>query len=231
MFSCMNNFDKIFFKKYIPEWNEILGIVHGHFIIILNKIITNITILFLLPSFIYYKSLLLQENIDFLYFEIYLFCTFVKLIYDIFDWYNDVWIITNTWVVDLEWSFLSSNNVSLKFDNIEWVEVDQSWIWDSVLWKWNLIIHKIWEWDFTLKDASNPYKAVDMIEEFSTMNFDEDDETEEDEDRFEEVISILSDVIKNHLNTKKDEFEDEIIDEWEIIKEKAREKKWTIDLS
>ncbi len=57
--------------------------------------------------------------IPFFVFEIYLLLIFSKLIYDIFNWYNDVWIITDSGVVDLDWALFSTDMTTVKFENIE----------------------------------------------------------------------------------------------------------------
>jgi hypothetical protein len=54
-----------------------------------------------------------------MYLEIYLFIIYIKIIYDIFDWYNDVWIITDSGVVDLDWSIFKTKMSTIDFDNIE----------------------------------------------------------------------------------------------------------------
>lgn len=228
----MNKFDNFFFKSYVSEWSEILWVIHWHFIIVLNKVLSGLLLFAIIPSFLYFESLLLQEKVPFLYFEVYLILTFIKVVYDIFDWYCDVWIITDSGVVDLEWSFLQNNNVSLKFENIEWIEVEQSWLWDKVLWKWMLVIHKVWDWTFTLPDASRPFAAVDEIEEASNMHFDEDDWVE-DGQSFNDVMHFLWDVIKDHIDKKEEtnDYDTPEYDDLEELKEKIKRKDWTIDLS
>lgn len=239
----MNEYDRFFFKSFVSEWSEILGVIHGHIIQIISTIIWNMLLLAIIPSYLYFKSWLIQETVPFLYFEAYLILVFLKITYDIFDWYNDVWIITDSWVVDLEWSFLNSNNVSLKFENIEGIEVEQKWLWDKVFWKWELVIHKVWEWTFTLPDAAAPYDAVNRIEEASSMHFDWDED--EDHEWYDDVMHVLSSVVKDHLDKKswriewlpdyEGEFDFEELspeyNELEELKEKVRKKEWTIDLS
>jgi hypothetical protein len=93
----MNKFDRTFFKKYIPEWNEIVWIVHEHFLVILDNIIITLSFWALFPAFLYRESEILNNNIPFLYLEIWLFIVFIKVLYNIFDRYNDVFIITDSW--------------------------------------------------------------------------------------------------------------------------------------
>lgn len=231
----MNNFEKTFFKKYIPEWSKIKGIIHEHWIKIINKLLIWLILLTFIPSFLMYNSLFLQEKIPFMYFEIYLIIIFLKIIYDIFDWYNDVWIITEDGIIDLDWSFLKVSSVSVKYENIEWIWVEQNWIIDKILNKWDIIIHKVWDDTFKLVDAKVPYKALNEIENFSN-EIKENAQAEKDEferTRFDLIIESLWWVVDKYLDekslnwtntikrnqkkSKKENFSEEIIlEEWTI---------------
>ena len=63
-----------------------------------------------LPSVFYYYSISIQKIVPFYALEILLIIVFIKTIYDIFDWYNDVWIITDCSVIWLERSLLKENS-------------------------------------------------------------------------------------------------------------------------
>jgi hypothetical protein len=67
----------------------------------------------------YYESGRFQELIPFSYFEIYLILVYLKVIYDVFDWYNDAWIITERNVIDLKWALLYIRVNSVDYESIE----------------------------------------------------------------------------------------------------------------
>ena len=223
----MNSFEQTFFKKYTPEWQDIRGIIHEHWLKIVNNILVVVWLFTLLPSFVYFNSLRLQEIIPFVFFEIYLYIMFIKIIYDIFDRYNDVWIITGEWVVDLDWSLFSTNMTTVKFENIEWVEVEQYWLMDSIFNKWDIVIHKIGTWEFRLPDARIPYESLDEIEKIS-----KEKSKWKKKDRFETILEALSWVVENYLdsngmtqnNKQKEKYDSTYLQE-------IKEKKWTIDLN
>lgn len=221
----MNNFELKFFRKYVPEWDEMLGVIHEHWI----KIVDNILVLFglfsVIPAFMYYNSYRLQEWIPFYFLEIYLFLVFTKLVYDIFDRYNDVWIITSSGVVDLDWALFSTDMTTVKYENIEWVEVEQYWVMDTIFNKWDIIIHKIGTWEFRLPDAEIPYDSLDQIEKFSKKNT-----VNKKDDRFDMVMEALSGVVENYMDVsgvkkkaKNTKIEAEYFKNIEV-------KEWTIDL-
>ncbi len=221
----MNKFDINFFQKYIPEWQELISVIHTHPIQILKWLMVKISLFAILPSFFFYYSKSLQEFVPFYVLESLLIIVFVKVIYDIFDWYNDVWIITNDWVISLERSFLKTNADSISFDNIEWIWVEQEWIFDKLFMKWDLVIHKIWDDSFVLKDAINPFKAVDTLEEIS--QYEEEEHIEDD--KFDMIMDALWWVVWNYLENK-DTQKDEKQQKLEEVIEKVEKSKSTIDL-
>ncbi len=232
----MNKFDSLFFAKYVPKESKVIDIAHKHIIVIIDKILINYIFWVILPTFIYYNSLSIQSFIPFFVLEIFILCIYFKNIYDIFNWYNDVWVITNDGVIELQWSLFSSTSVSVKYQSIEWLEIIQDWIIDTILWKWDIIIHKIW-WknNFLLPSAS---KAYDKLEKIETILKKEKSKEEEEnskknaqskEKNFETILEALSWVVWDYIKDnwyKKDDSQEKV----ELIK-KIKEKKWTIDLS
>lgn len=224
----MNSFETKFFEKYTPEWHTIKTVIHEHWIKIVDNLILSFWMAVFVPSIIYYYSGRVQELIPFYVFEIYLIIIFVKIVYDIFDRYNDVWIVTDKGIVDLDWALFKTNMKTVNYENIEWVEVEQNSIWDKLLRKWNLVIHKIWDDVFMLEDARIPYKAINEIEKIR----EEVKEFEEDaEDKFDMVMDTLSWVVREYLwknwvpwdKQSSEDFREELL-------EKSKSKSGTIDL-
>ncbi len=193
----MNNFEKKFFKRYVPEWQEIKEVIHGHWIKVIWKLFFRTFWWAILPSFIYYQSFSIREFIPFYILEFFLIAVFIKLVYIIFDWYNDVWIVTNDWVIELDWRLFRTNVNNVNYWNIEWIEVDQKNIWDKILKKWDLIIHKIWEDSFQITDCARPYLAIDIIESVA-----EESEDAKEDSKFNMVMETLSWVVEDYLERK-----------------------------
>ncbi|RKW21751.1 hypothetical protein D8B46_06890 [Candidatus Gracilibacteria bacterium] len=224
----MNKFDSDFFKKYVPEGQELLHIIHIHPIVILQNLVVELALLLALPIYFYYSSSTIHDKIPFWRFEIYLFLLFSKIIYDIFNWYNDVWIITNSAVVALDRSMLKSKTESVNFENIEGLGVDENGLMDKLLKKGGLVIHKIGEEEFLLEDCINPYKAIDIIEQASSGTPEENNITEE---RFNMILEALSGVVGDH---EKEKFSKSYKDKKDEIKKKvienAEKSEGTVDL-
>jgi len=200
----MNKFDEIFFQKYLIEWDKLLLVIHKHIIVILDKYLMWLIFGVLIPSFLYYYSLAFQ-NIPFYILEIWFLFVFWKMVYDIFDWYNDVWIVTETWIISLDWRLFNTDVVSVKFENIEWMQVEQYWIIDTLLKKWDLVIHKIWEDSFYLEDVANPFWILDRIWEVKKEEEQEIlwyENWEYKDTRFEILVKALNWIVWEYLQKK-----------------------------
>lgn len=220
----MNKFDLNFFNSYIPEWHELINVVHIHPIVIFKKLFLIIGLFVIIPSVIFYNSITIQDLVPFYYFEIYLFLVYIKVIYEVFNWYNDVWLITSSWVVSLTRALFKTNSDTLSYENIEWIWVEMNSVFDKILWKWDLVIHKIWNDTFVLKDAIMPYKAVDIIEWLWDSNKDSDIT----EERFNMILKSLNWVVWKYEDER-----DFMVDKEEEKKkyiENTEKTEWTIDL-
>ena len=221
----MNKFEKSFFSKYIYEWQKIKWILHTHFIDITLKLFLWMLMWAIFPSIMYYNSEMIRNLVPFIFLEGLLIFIFIKVIYDLFDWYNDVWIITNHWVIQLEWSLLKIDTNSVEFNKIEWLEVQQDWIMDKILKKWDILIHKIWDDSFRLYNAINPYKSIDLVEQISNQSV---LDSEFHNDKFDIIMDALWWVVENYLD-KKTEVTDKEKELNKIIS-KVENNEWTIDL-
>jgi len=190
----MNNFEQTFFKKYIPEWQEIIKVFHKHWLKVLDDIILALGLWVFVPVFLYYNSALLQKEVSFIYFEIYLIIIYFIIIYKIIDWYNDVLILTKSGITKLEWSLLKSATTNVDYEHVEWVWVEKSWIFDTIFGKWDLIIHKFWEEEIVLDDANKPYKIVNKIESITSLI-----DHPQENNRFDLMMDALGWMVHNYL--------------------------------
>lgn len=152
-----------------------------------------------IPCFLYYVVPRIRELIPFYVLEFWLIFIYVKIIYEVFDWYNDVWIITDDWIVDLKrWIFKTDIN-SIRYENIEWIEVEQNWFIDVMLKKWSIIIHKIWDEAFVMSDVMIPYWALNEIEKISKEKLADLEPEENNDDKYNMIMKALSWVVENYL--------------------------------
>lgn len=181
------------YKKYIPEDEQVLGVIHGHWLIVFQDLVLWFFFGIFIPLFFFLISDKVQELIPSHYFYIYLTLVIIKILYEIINWWNDVWILTQNAIYDLEWSLLKTKVENLYYENIEGIEVDKHRIWDSIFRKWDLIIHKFWEEELAIYNVWKPYKAADMIDQFLQP-------IEEEKDKFDMIMDTLGGVVHEYLD-------------------------------
>jgi len=229
----MNQFDKLFFSKYVSDENEVILVCHRHIVLIIDTIIVWMFFGVLVPLFFYYNSYAVGNTLfPIWYFEAYLFGIYAILVYKVIDWYTDSWIITRQGVVDLEWSLFKKEVSYIEYRNIKGVEVDESGMWNRFFHKGSVTLFIEGDEDgFILEDAEYPDEVSGVIQEI----LDDMERTKKNakKQEYELVLDALKDVVKNHLKEKKhqEEFLEEEFesDEPEYIRE-ALEKKGTLDL-
>jgi len=140
----MNYFDQTFFTKYLREGEDILFVCHKHIILIIDRIVITLFFGLFIPGFFYYNnSLSIQQLIPFNYFEVYVIFLYFYLFYKIFDWYNDVWVITDQGVVDIDWNVFARRISFVEYSDIKGAEIDTPSIFDPIFDKGNIIIHTV----------------------------------------------------------------------------------------
>jgi hypothetical protein len=175
-----------FYQKHIPEGQKIQAVIHQHWLSVMDSFIIWLSFGALLPSFMYYQSERIRNLVPFEYVELLLFLVFLKIVYELFNWYNDVWIITDHAVYDLEWSLLKTKVESIHHENIEGVEIDKHRIWDNIFNKGDIIVHKFGEEELAILNAYAPYKSVDILESFIHPS-----EEAEEIDNFDMIMDTL----------------------------------------
>lgn len=184
-----------FYSKHIPEDQEIRAILHTHWVTVFDSFLLWISFGAVIPSFLYYNSVRLQELIPFAAVEIFLFGIFLKILYELYNWYNDIWVITDTAIYDIEWSLLKTKVESVHFESIEGIEVEKHRIWDTIFNKGDIVLHRFGEDELAIFNVAYPYTAVHEIEEILAWKPEEHEEV----DRFDLIMDTLSGVVKEYL--------------------------------
>lgn len=138
----MNYFDQVFFGKYLREGEELFFVSHRHPLLIIDRILVTLFLGLAIPTFFYYNdSFQLQSLVPFLYFEAYAIFLYLFLVYKIFDWYNDVWIITDLGVIDVDWDVFTRHVIYIDYDDIRGSEVQTHSFLDSLFHKGDVSIY------------------------------------------------------------------------------------------
>ena len=138
----MNQFDTMYFGKYLGEGDELLFVCHRHPILIVDTIILWCFFGVLLPIFFYLQNTFaIADLIPLGYFDIFLLLIYFSLVYHVFDWYNDVWVITNRGIIDIQWRYFTGDVKYIEYESIHGIEVKSDSIFDPLLGKGDIQIH------------------------------------------------------------------------------------------
>ena len=120
------------------------------------------------------------------------------LMYKLFDWYVDTWIMTESTIVDMKWKWLSSNLLYIPYAKIEWVEIrTRSW-WAALLGMSDVVVKLTGNDEFTLYSARRPSDIIAFIQEVGKKKKQHD---EDEREPFDILVDSLSSVVKWHLAT------------------------------
>lgn len=125
-----------------------------------------------LPAWLY--TLVFLGDKDVVWFDLpvvyltwYLLIIWCVLMYKLFDWYNDVWIVTKHGVIDLVWSPLMKKTAFTEYKDITGIESNEKNWFDSIFKMGDIIVHLIGA-DLRITRLSHPGRAVARIQELKT---------------------------------------------------------------
>lgn len=232
----MNNFDNLFFRAYIGADSEIRDVFHRHFFVIVEDILLWMFFGLLIPAFLYGQDIfLLQTNIPEFYVYGYILILYCIVMYKLFDWYVDVWIATESTIVDMKWKWFSSNLLYIPYNKIEGIEIrTRSW-WAALLGMSDIVVKLPWNDEFTLYSAKSPTKIVTFLQDVAKHK--DGHHEEDDREPFDILVNTLSDVVKWHLTTRGKEYItreyveklDKMITKWKPIDLRTHDEKIVIE--
>jgi hypothetical protein len=119
------------------------------------------------------------------------------IMYKLFDWYVDVWIMTESTIVDMKWKWFSSDMLYIPYGKIEGIEIrTQSW-WAALLGMSDVVVKLAGEDNFTLYSARRPTDIVAFLQSVGKKK----KWHEDDREPFDILVDTLSGVVKWHLTT------------------------------
>jgi hypothetical protein len=123
--------------------------------------------------------------------------------YKLFDWYVDVWIMTENTIVDMKWKWFSSDILYIPYEKIEGIEVrTRSW-WSALLGMADIVVKLAGNDEFVLYSARRPNAIIAFIQEVGKKK---ESHHDEDKEPFDILVESLSDVVRGHLSTKGKEY-------------------------
>lgn len=188
----MSTFDTLFFEQYISENEKIEKVFHRHMFVMIEDLLVWIFFALILPSFLYYYDVFtLRTVVDSSWIHGYMLLLYFILLYKIFDWYLDVWIMTDKTLVEMRWKWFTPQLLYINYDKIESIEVrTPSWMY-SVVGISDVRVHLAGDEHHTLVSAEEPKNVVQFLQD--KLKKDEKKEAlEEDKEPFDVLVDALS---------------------------------------
>lgn len=197
----MATFDTLFFEQYINDDEKIQHVFHRHMFVMVEDLLIWLLFGLIIPSFLYFFDAFgVRTVLDSSYVHAYLFVLYFILIYKIFDWYLDVWIATNATLVEMRWKWFTPQLRYIPYDKIESIEVrTQSWLY-SLVGISDVRVNMPGEEFYMLSSAEKPKEMVQFLQDMT--NPPKKPDAPEDSEPFDVLVSTLSGVVKNHLDSK-----------------------------
>lgn len=190
----MNNFDSLFFQAYTGADSEIRDVFHRHPFVIVEDILVWVFFALVIPGFLYGQDIFsLRMSIPEWYSYIYMALIYAVLMYKLFDWYVDVWIMTESTIVAMHWRWFSSDLLYIPYEKIEGVEIrTRSW-WAALLGMSDVVVKLNGSEEFTLYAARKPGQIITFLQEVGKKKH---DDKEDDREPFDILVESLSGVVK-----------------------------------
>lgn len=195
----MNNFDNLFFRAYTWADTEVREVFHRHYFIIIEDIVVWVFFGMIIPGFLYSQDIFtLKSSIHPIYSYVYMIFMYLILMYKLFDWYVDTWIMTESMIVSMRWKWFSSDILYIPYKKIEGIEIrTRSW-WAALLGMSDVVVKLAWDDEFMLSSADRSTDIVSFLQDVGKWK---KWHKADDREPFEILVESLSSVVKGHLAT------------------------------
>lgn len=150
----MNKLEEFFLKKQLDDEEEVIHIIHKHWIEFIWPLLKWLILWIIIPIFL---AWLYPEYYQYL-FLCFLFVA-IMAIYDFFDWYLDTLILTDYWILHYQWDWFTKNSSSrMEYESIEDISFELVWLMSLMFNFWDLHIERP-AWEMIFKNTVNPKKA------------------------------------------------------------------------
>lgn len=190
-FTAMFNF---LFSEYLEEGEKIHYVAHRHPFVLLQNIWRPILFTILLPLvFIFFLPAYL------IFGAIWLLIGCLRVLYQFADWFFDVWLLTNSSVIDLDWNgFFSRGSNRLEYHMIEGVSYQYIGVLQTLLRYGDIYVQRVGSGvALALKDGLKPRRVESEVLKLQTRFI--TDKSYRDHDALK---NLLSEMIHHHINKK-----------------------------
>lgn len=149
-----------FFNGYLEKDEKIMFVAHRHILIVKIETSKISLVGFIVPAVIWFLMPMLK-----IFMLMWMFIGLIKLLYELYGWYYDVWLITDRGVIDVKSSSLFDvSTTRVEYHMIEGVSYTISGFLKTIFNFGDLILEKIGSGtSVKLEDAADPKKVEGKI--------------------------------------------------------------------
>ncbi len=159
----MLSINKFLFSGFLDDDEKILYIAHRHIFIHLKTLLRTTLFGIAIPLFFH---LLFPDAMIFWF--LWAVAGSVTFLYQLFDWYYDVWVFTNVGVVNVEWNgFFDRAASRVDYHMIEGISYNVKGFWPTIFNFGDIVLERIGAAQpILLKDARKPRKIEKKFTHF-----------------------------------------------------------------
>lgn len=179
-----------FYKGYLGEGEKIVFVIHRHLFMQAKDFFYIFAFGIFVPGFVFW----LFEAAR-LFAAIWLAIGLIRYIYEFFDWYYDVWLVTNMSVVEIMWKgFFEKSSARIEYHTIQGIGYEVKGLLRTVFNYGTLVLDKFAGVSSVFDGAVNPKKKSEMLtaaqEEFVRNKSFRDHQA---------LQGILTDLVQRHV--------------------------------
>ncbi len=178
------------FKGHLEDGEIIHEIVHKHWFVIIYGMFKVIFFGIALPFFLYFFFPFL-----FWFSVLWMLIAFLNMIYMIFNWYLDAWLLTNAALIDVKWEgFFKRSAQRIEYASIEQVSYAYNGVFQTVFNYGQLTIQQPGG-ETSIDDIDHPKKVSSQINHYQDILLSNSKYQEE-----EALKEILTGIIKRYID-------------------------------
>lgn len=178
------------YRSYLGDGEKILFVIHRHIFMQLKGFFKMFFFGIFIPTFAWW----LFPQIT-LFASVWLAIGILRFVYEFFDWYYDVWLVTTSSVVEIMWEgFFKKSSSRIEYHTIQGIGYDVTGLIPTVFNYGTLMLEKFAGAASVFYGAVNPKKKAEMLthaqEKFVTNKSFRDHRA---------LHSVLTDLLQRHI--------------------------------
>lgn len=148
-----------FFQSYLGEGEKIQFVIHRHIFVEFKSFLRVFFFGIFLPLFAWWLFPAIT-----IFAVAWLAIGVTRFIYEYFDWYYDVWIVTDVSIIEIMWEgFLEKSSARIEYHTIQGIGYEVKGVAETMFNYGTIVLEKFAGGGSTFSGAVNPKKKAEML--------------------------------------------------------------------